>query len=83
MHFYAWRSGLKTGCYYLRTRPKAKMSAYTLEPAKTVQVISSSTSTTNLTQESSTPMESVQSDAELAKMVCRRDNPEGCIMCSG
>jgi ribonucleoside-diphosphate reductase alpha subunit len=34
MHFYAWKAGLKTGCYYLRTRPKAKMSSYTLEPPK-------------------------------------------------
>jgi len=24
MHFYGWRKGLKTGMYYLRTRPKAK-----------------------------------------------------------
>jgi len=24
MHFYAWRKGLKTGMYYLRTRPKVK-----------------------------------------------------------
>eukprot|EP00953_Heterococcus_sp_UTEX-ZZ885_P006826 4166-Heterococcus_DN1.PRE.2 len=23
MHFYGWRSGLKTGMYYLRTRPAA------------------------------------------------------------
>jgi len=35
MHFYAWKAGLKTGCYYLRTRPKAKMSSYTLTPAET------------------------------------------------
>ena len=83
MHFYAWRSGLKTGCYYLRTRPKAKMSAYTLEPAKTVQVLNSSTSTTNLTQDTVTPNDSVQSYEEMAKMVCRRENPEDCVMCSG
>jgi ribonucleotide reductase alpha subunit len=36
MHFYAWKAGLKTGCYYLRTRPKAKMSSYTLTPAETI-----------------------------------------------
>ena len=24
MHFYGWRKGLKTGSYYIRTRPKAK-----------------------------------------------------------
>lgn len=32
MHFYAWKKGLKTGIYYLRTRPKAKMAAFTIEP---------------------------------------------------
>ena len=24
MHFYAWRRGLKTGCYYLRTKPASR-----------------------------------------------------------
>jgi ribonucleoside-diphosphate reductase alpha chain len=37
MHFYAWRAGLKTGCYYLRTRPKARKSAYTLQPETSVK----------------------------------------------
>lgn len=31
MHFYGWKRGLVTGCYYLRTRPKARISAYTLD----------------------------------------------------
>mgnify|MGYP001974357234 CR=1 FL=1 len=31
MHFYAWNSGLKTGCYYLRTQPKANAVAFTVE----------------------------------------------------
>jgi len=33
MHFYAWRNGLKTGMYYLRTRPKADAIAFTVDPA--------------------------------------------------
>lgn len=32
MHFYAWKKGLKTGIYYLRTRPKAKTMAFSLDP---------------------------------------------------
>lgn len=28
MHFYAWKKGLKTGQYYLRTRPKASPAAF-------------------------------------------------------
>jgi ribonucleoside-diphosphate reductase alpha chain len=32
MHFYAWRKGLKTGCYYLRTKAAAKAQQFTVEP---------------------------------------------------
>lgn len=30
MHFYAWKSGLKTGMYYLRTRPRANAVKFTV-----------------------------------------------------
>ena len=30
MHFYAWKQGLKTGMYYLRTRPKADAIQFTV-----------------------------------------------------
>ena len=30
--FYAWKKGLKTGCYYLRTRPQSKSQQFTVEP---------------------------------------------------
>ena len=32
MHFYAHSKGLKTGSYYLRTRPKAKTQQFTIDP---------------------------------------------------
>lgn len=31
MHFYAWQKGLKTGMYYLRTRPKADAIKFTID----------------------------------------------------
>jgi len=34
MHFYGWRKGLKTGMYYLRTRPKAKPQQVTVPVAQ-------------------------------------------------
>ena len=39
MHFYGWSKGLKTGLYYLRTRPKVKPIAFTIdqETMKSVQ----------------------------------------------
>ena len=34
MHFYAWRSGLKTGIYYLRRKAKHQAQQFTIEPNK-------------------------------------------------
>lgn len=34
MHMYAWKKGLKTGMYYLRTRAKASPIQFTLDPTK-------------------------------------------------
>ena len=35
MHLYAWKKGLKTGCYYLRTKSVAKAQQFTVEPCLT------------------------------------------------
>ena len=32
MHFFAWKNGLKTGIYYLRTKAKAAPQQFTIEP---------------------------------------------------
>jgi ribonucleoside-diphosphate reductase alpha subunit len=34
MHMYAWKKGLKTGMYYLRTRAKASPIQFTIDPTK-------------------------------------------------
>ena len=34
MHFYSWRSGLKTGIYYLRRKAKHQAQQFTIEPTK-------------------------------------------------
>jgi len=33
MHFYSWSKGLKTGIYYLRTRPIAQAQKFTIDPS--------------------------------------------------
>jgi ribonucleotide reductase alpha subunit len=30
--FYSWKKGLKTGCYYIRTRPKVQAQQFTIDP---------------------------------------------------
>jgi len=42
MHFYAWKKGLKTGMYYLRTKPAVNAIQYTVDK---------STATTSLQQQ--------------------------------
>jgi ribonucleoside-diphosphate reductase alpha chain len=37
MHMYAWKQGLKTGMYYLRTKAKARAIQFTLAPTKEVR----------------------------------------------
>ncbi|KEG14097.1 putative origin recognition complex subunit 1, putative,cell division cycle 6 [Trypanosoma grayi] len=37
MHFYAWKKGLKTGVYYLRSRPSVDAIKFTVDP-KTVKL---------------------------------------------
>lgn len=37
MHFYAWKRGLKTGLYYLRTRPAADPIKFTVDKSKLKQ----------------------------------------------
>ena len=32
MHFYAWQKGLKTGMYYLRSKPRAQAQKFTIDP---------------------------------------------------
>ena len=32
MHFYAWKQGLKTGCYYLRTKTPVMAQKFTVDP---------------------------------------------------
>ena len=38
MHFYAWKKGLKTGMYYLRTKPAVNAIQYTVEKDLTSQM---------------------------------------------
>jgi ribonucleoside-diphosphate reductase alpha chain len=41
MHFYAWEKGLKTGMYYLRTKPRASTQQFTIDPSKSKSNIQS------------------------------------------
>lgn len=41
MHMYSWKKGLKTGMYYLRTRPKARAIQFTIDPVEKAKMMCS------------------------------------------
>jgi ribonucleoside-diphosphate reductase alpha subunit len=72
MHFYGWKAGLKTGMYYLRTRPAADAIQFTVDQttlAPAVENISASESGTA---------------SRKGGLVCAYGpGGEGCLSCSG
>ncbi|RIV27094.1 ribonucleoside-diphosphate reductase subunit alpha [Fibrisoma montanum] len=97
MHFYAWKAGLKTGMYYLRTKAAADAVKFTVEPQAEPQLEPALAETAPVEK----PLDYVQyakehavlqpkpeplpmvSDSEqnYSAMTCSLDDPEGCEMC--
>eukprot|EP00762_Andalucia_godoyi_P005704 ANDGO_06409.mRNA.1 Ribonucleoside-diphosphate reductase large subunit len=67
LHFYAWKLGLKTGMYYLRTRPAADAIKFTVDSSV---VVSNEVKNADSSNTAENP----------AAWVCTRE--EGCTMCS-
>jgi ribonucleotide reductase alpha subunit len=51
MHFYAWERGLKTGMYYLRTKPRANTQQFTIDPSQAKSNLSHKNDATQINQE--------------------------------
>ncbi|MBK9318571.1 MAG: ribonucleoside-diphosphate reductase subunit alpha [Bacteroidetes bacterium] len=95
MHFYAWEKGLKTGMYYLRTKPAASAIKFTVDkqyemtPHTADEVVMATTATTTTTTViSSTPSANdvvthfTDDNPSVAdQLSCSLDNPDGCLMC--
>ncbi len=90
MHFHAWKKGLKTGMYYLRTRPAAdpvKFTTSTLQKQAEPQI--EAVISTVAVAEKALDYEKYAADhtSQLPErdprsdMQCSLDNPEGCEAC--
>ncbi|HZK65406.1 MAG TPA: ribonucleoside-diphosphate reductase subunit alpha [Puia sp.] len=67
MHFYAWKKGLKTGMYYLRTQAASRAVQFTVEKQGSVAM------------EPVVPVLAVEENTELNGASCTME--EGCISC--
>jgi ribonucleoside-diphosphate reductase alpha subunit len=63
MHFYAWKKGLKTGCYYLRTKAPVAAQKFTVDP-RLMAAISGGTLTTDAEGSASGTNSADSSDSE-------------------
>ena len=76
LHFYAWKKGLKTGMYYLRTRAAADAIKFTVDQ-QALKVTEA-----KLQKENVSPKDlEGKSDKQLAAMVCSLENKDECLMC--
>ena len=86
MHFYGWKSGLKTGMYYLRTKSAVDAIKFTLDnksKAQTPKVEAAvAASSTVASSPASTPVEPL-SPQELKQMLAqaKENEDDDCLMC--
>ena len=69
MHFHAWKKGLKTGMYYLRTKAAADAIKVTVDSAR---------------MQKPKPVaiqEKSEREKQLEAMQCSLDDPDACVAC--
>jgi ribonucleoside-diphosphate reductase alpha chain len=95
MHFYAWKKGLKTGMYYLRSTAAADAIQFTLDKTAMQPAVVESTTTVSVTEAvtvqqpvavASEVQQNIQYtaadyDQKRAAMACSLDNPDACEAC--
>jgi ribonucleoside-diphosphate reductase alpha chain len=89
MHFYAWKKGLKTGCYYLRTKAAVMAQKFTVDP----KFLAAAATTTVKPEPSEEPKKETRQEKldrlvreyeeASAKAKADAESGEGCLMCSG
>ena len=57
MHFYGWKKGLKTGCYYLRTKAPVVAQKFTVDPRLLAAVEGNTTKYEDDSDDEETPLE--------------------------
>lgn len=75
MHFYAWKKGLKTGMYYLRTQAASQAVQFTVEKQADINITPINPGATDSATASNNDVEATQADGPVCTM------QDGCISC--
>ena len=87
MHFYAWKKGLKTGMYYLRSTAAADAIKFTLDktamdkPAEATAIVSEPAVAALQPAVVAENQQSLDYEQNRADMACSLDNPDACEAC--
>lgn len=73
IHFYGWKLGLKTGMYYLRTKPAAMPIQFTVDKSKLI--------VNNKNEIKDEEQDKAQQTVEEKKLICSLENRDDCDMC--
>jgi len=68
IHFYGWKRGLKTGSYYVRSRPAISAQNFVIDPSKEKKYLE---------------MKETQNKKSNYDCIVQDDGTELCVMCSG
>ena len=89
MHFYAWKSGLKTGMYYLRTKSAVDAIKFTLDNTKKKEPVKETVDAASAVAPVPSPAETAQipveplTPEELKEMIAKSkgNQDDDCLMC--
>src|SRR5258708_6637040 len=82
MHFYAWKSGLKTGMYYLRTQAASQAVQFTVEKQQTGKMVEPQGGKMVEPLNSQQDLQSSQPGEDITEgPSCSME--DGCVSCSG
>lgn len=79
MHFYGWKKGLKTGCYYLRTKAPVAAQKFTVDPRMLVE---SEEDRKKRERKELLNKLAAEYEEEQRKAKESADSGEGCLLCS-
>ncbi|KAJ2327627.1 ribonucleotide-diphosphate reductase subunit rnr1, partial [Coemansia sp. RSA 2681] len=83
MHFYGWKRGLKTGMYYLRTKPAVDAIKFTVDTETVAEAVKKAAAGAASSDTPTTTTTTAEDDEEMARLQCSIDNRDACMMCSG
>merc|ERR1719290_889239 len=82
MHFYGWKLGLKTGMYYLRTKPAAQAIQFTADKIKVKEAVTGSAAKISpADQAPAAAGDLAELNKNMATMVCSIQNRDECLSC--